>query len=62
MGVGNTDNTCVTMDILQLGSYAVNDLLITGRDYENPDLVNESTRIQRFKGCSGTFSIDSSSN
>ena len=37
MGVGNTDNTCCTMDILQLGSYAVNDLLITGRDYENPD-------------------------
>ena len=50
------------MDMLQLGAYAVNALLISGRDYENEDLVNESIRVQRFKGCSGTFSIDSSSN
>ena len=50
------------MDLLQLGAYAVDNLLTTGRDYQDDILVNESIRMQRFKGCSGTFSINSSSN
>ena len=54
--------TCYCRDNLQLGVLAVDNLLKTGRDYEKTELINESVRIQRFKGCSGTFSIDSSSN
>ena len=57
-----TRSTCFSRDLLQLGVSAVDNLLATGRDYEKTELMNESVRMQRFKGCTGTFSIDSSSN
>ena len=33
MAPSSTDNTCDSMDMLQLGAYGVDALLTTGRDY-----------------------------
>lgn len=61
--IGNqVDYTCYSFDAMMLGLNAVDYLLTSGQQYEDPDTLLKSIRMQRFRGCSGIISIQDDSN
>ena len=50
-----TNYLCITYDSISVFKYSINHLLLLGEDYESPDILIKSMRLQRLTGCMGTI-------
>ena len=51
----DTNYLCITYDSISVFKYSINHLLTLGEDYESPDVLIKSMRLQRLTGCMGTI-------